>query len=134
MNFTAKQLEEALNELESLDDDFPDYPLTNILSYRKWQDKDNFPLTFKKVGEDLDVVVWCEDYFGGEEGGDHGMYIILKAGRYNDYRYFRKDGEYNSWDDSFWDGAFYEVEQKEKVVKVWEMKSDGKKSGQTRNT
>lgn len=45
-------------------------------------------------------------------------YIILKQG--DDY--YRLNGEYDSWDPQGWDGKVEEVEQREKVITVWETK------------
>ena len=113
MAFTPKELEEALLKVKSADRDFPEYPVRNGLEedYSMWNE-DTFPITLTKVGEaEEEVRVYCKDFFGGEEGGDHGMYIILSTGSsYNNTeRFFRKTGEYNSWDTSYWDGGFSEV-------------------------
>lgn len=122
MSFTAQELEEALQKVQQADRDFPEHPLRVGLEsdYELW-DESPYPLTLTQVGDQKNVTVYCEEYFGGEEGGDHAMYIILRTGStYNDTaRYFQKTGEYNSWDTSYWDGAFQEV-QSEKVEKtIW---------------
>lgn len=125
MSFTAKELEEALNKVKTADNDFPEYPLRNGLEedYSLWN-KSTFPIVLTRVGEEENVGVYCEEYFGGEEGGDHHMYIILRTGSSyrGDERFFQKTGEYNSWDTSYWDGGFTEVEPKEVTVTQWATK------------
>lgn len=122
MSFTAKELEEALNKVKTADNDFPEYPLRNGLEedYSLWNES-TFPIVLTRVGEEENVGVYCEEYFGGEEGGDHHMYIILRTGSTYDKtnRYFQKTGEYNSWDASYWDGAFQEVESQKIEKTVW---------------
>lgn len=126
MSFTPNQLEEALLKLKTADRDFPEHPLRIEMDsdYRLW-DESSYPLTLTQVGDEKGVRVYCEDYFGGEEGGDHRMYIILRTGNtYNGTaRYFEKTGEYNSWDDSYWDGAIQEVEAKEVTKTEWVTKA-----------
>ena len=122
MSFTAKELEEALMKVKTADRDFPDYPVRNDLEedYRMWSEE-NFPMTLTQVGEEKNVTVYCKDFFGGEEGGDHAMYIILSTGSTysNTDRYFEKTGEYNSWDSSYWDGGFTEVVQEKIEKTIW---------------
>lgn len=107
--FTAAQLQGVFNDVLTADERYPEYPLKNNFSYNGLCDEGAFPLTFRQIGEDKNVTVYVEDYFGGEEGGDHAMYIIYKVGYGENARYFEKTGEYNSWDDSSWDGPITEV-------------------------
>lgn len=117
--FTTEQLEAALKKLQTVNEDFPNYPLVqNFDSYYLWH-KDTFPLTLRQVGEDENVHVSCPEFFGGEEGGEHRMYIILKVGYGTDARFFMKTGMYDSWDDSVWDGGFTEVVAKEVKKTEW---------------
>lgn len=117
--FTTRQLEAALQQLRTIDDEYPDYPVSNQLnSYDMWS-PDSYPIQFKNVGEEKNVRVRCHEHFGGEEGGDHRMYIILAVGYGSDTRYFQKTGEYNSWESSEWDGYFTEVESKQVTVTEW---------------
>lgn len=124
--FTAKQLEEALNKVTTADTDFPDYPiLCGLDSYSLW-DEASYPLILRKVGEDKNVTVRCKEYFGGEEGGDHAMFIILSVSWGEDERFFKKNGEYDSWDSSEWDGPLYEAVATEVTRTEWVMKPKAK--------
>lgn len=117
--FTAEQLEEALEGLKNLEKAFPDYPLSDrFTEYSIWSEG-SYPLTLRKVGDDQSVTVGVKDFFGGEEGGDHRMYVVLQVGWGADTRYFEKTGEYNSWDDSYWDGGFCEVVSQEVKKVEW---------------
>lgn len=120
--FTPEQLEAEIVKLQSLSKEFPDFPVVIDRSYYDLWDEETFPVTFKQVGEDKNVTVYCEDHFGGEEGGDHRMYTVLRVGYGDDIRYFEKNGEYNSWESSEWDGGFYEVVPEEVTVKQWSVK------------
>lgn len=118
--FTAAQLEAAINKLDTVDHEFSEYPLLVLPgSFSSVWDEGFFPRTFRKIGSDENVRVDVKDFFYGEEGGDHRMYIILQVGWGDTARYFEKSGEYNSWDASAWDGGFVEVEQKEVTKTEW---------------
>lgn len=117
--FTAAQLEAALNKLTTVDTDFPDYPIVLGLGHYDLWDESTYSLTLRSVGKDTNVHVSCKEYFGGEEGGDHRMYIVLQVGYGADARYFEKTGEYNSWDSSEWDGPMYEVVSQEVKRTEW---------------
>lgn len=58
------------------------------------------------------------DYDSG--GNTWANWIILKQGD----RYFRLNGEHDSWDPKGWDGKVEEVEQVKKTIEVWETKHD----------
>jgi len=118
--FTAAELQGAFNDIITADARFPEYPLVLFpYPYDEIWDEGFFPRTFRQIGNDEKVTVNVVEYFGGEEGGDHAMYIIFSVGYGNEQRYFKKTGEYNSWDDSSWDGNIYEVEAQEVTLKQW---------------
>jgi hypothetical protein len=117
--FTPEQLEEAIESLTVIDDNFPDYPILNGRNHSQLWSEETFPIRFRKIGDDENVYVSCKEYFGGEEGGDHRMYMVIQTGWGTDTRYFMKTGEYNSWDSSEWDGEFYEVVAQEVKKTEW---------------
>ena len=120
--FTAEQLEAAIEGLVNLNDKFPELPIdVSVSRYSLWEEG-TYPIVFKQIGEDKNVAVYVEEHFGGEEGGDHGMYTVLRVGYGEDKRCFMKTGEYNSWDSSEWDGSFDEVVPEEVKVIQWSVK------------
>lgn len=52
---------------------------------------------------------------GGMDQGTHA-HVVLRIGS----RLFRKDGYHQSYDGTYYDGAFYEVTEKKKTVTVYE--------------
>lgn len=62
--------------------------------------------------------------FGGEGQGDTA-WVVVKATRGDEVKFFRKDGYYASYDGFTWDGAFAEVTPKEKTVTVYETMDSG---------
>lgn len=123
--FTAEQLEEVLEKVKNIDQDFPNLPINFLKPYQEFWDKEVFPLQLKRVGDDKDVNISVKEFIGGVDAG--AMSIILQVGFGNDARYFQKNGFYDSWDngndDYQWDGGFNEVEAKEVKVTQWTMKS-----------
>lgn len=128
VQFTAKQLEDKLEEISTfeVDIELPIY-LGLDKSESIWEEEVQYPIIIKDFLGEQYFRINKEDSFYGEEGGDHQMYVILSTGYGDNKRYFRKDGQYDSWAESSWDGGFYEVEQKEKIIKVWTQKKSGAK-------
>lgn len=126
IEFTAKELERKLEEISTCE---VGAGLPIYFGFDRedsvWEDNSAFPIFIKDFGGVKHLRVDKEDSFYGEEGGDHQMYVIFSVGYGDSKRYFRKDGQYDSWAESSWDGGFYEVEQKERVVKIWEAKKGG---------
>jgi hypothetical protein len=117
--FTAEELANAIDEVQKINDNFPELPIKLPLGYYDFWSQDSFPMTFKQVGNDKNVTVFIKEYFDGEEGGDHEMRCVLQVGHGNDARYFLKTGLYNSWDTSEWDGPLTEVVAQEVKRTEW---------------
>lgn len=125
--FTAEQLQGAFNDIQTADARYPEFPVKLFHgSYDEIWREEHFPMIIRKIGDDEDVVVSIKEYFDGEEGGDHRMFIIFSVGYGNTQRYFKKTGEYNSWDDSTWDGGIYEVVSQEVKKTEWVTKDETK--------
>lgn len=59
---------------------------------------------------------------GGGEGDGAPMWAVLSFEKDGATQYFRLDGQYSSWDSSYWDDAFYEVYPAEVTVIDWKRK------------
>ena len=70
-----------------------------------------------------DYTINIEEQFGGEEQGS-SYWVVFSASKDYETRYFKLDGWYASYVGFEFDDylSFYEVEQVEKVIKVWEPK------------
>lgn len=68
---------------------------------------------------DLGTIVRVESA-GGEGEGDSAWAVFKFTAKDGSVRHFQKDGYYASHYGYDWDGAFFEVRQVEKLVKVWE--------------
>ncbi|WP_280485393.1 hypothetical protein [Nocardia cyriacigeorgica] len=71
--------------------------------------------------------VWVVEHIGGGEGGGEHVHLVLKirmepeAGRtWRRTRYFQKNGYYASFNGTDWDGGFFEVQQVERRVTMYE--------------
>ncbi len=122
--FTVEALQAAINEVILINKMFPELPIKlNFSDHSSFWSESTFPLTFKKIGNDEDVTLYLEDYFDGQEGGDHSMCCVLYVGFGADKRYFLKTGLYDSWDngndDYQWDGEITEVVSKEVKKIEW---------------
>ena len=125
MAFTAKELQDALDKVQTIDRDFPELPIEFRGEYEEFWSKEFFPIVLKQVGDEKRVTVHVEEFIGGDEAG--AMSIILRVGYGDNARYFQKNGFYDSWDngnDGYqWDGGFSEVESKVVTVTQWVHKS-----------
>lgn len=97
MSFTAKQVEEALEEAN----DTEDAAYSNVWSGIAWEDH-GFD-TVEIDGEVLPFEVVKSK--GGGEGQGEYCYVILKVGD----QHFKKEGYYASHYGTDWDGSFFEV-------------------------
>lgn len=115
MNFTAKELE---RELKADGTNFNEpYDYFDINDFW-WEAPVGKVLTTLQYG-DFEVVAAAIGKKGSYSDGSWDNYIILKQGD----RYFRLNGEYNSWDSEGWTST-EEVEPVKKTITVWESKHD----------
>jgi len=61
----------------------------------------------------------CVERFGGGEGDGETHWIVFSLSKGDVKKHFRINGYYQSYDGAYLDGDIEEVEEKEKVVKVW---------------
>jgi hypothetical protein len=121
--FTVDELNTAIQSVIDIDRKFPDLPV--VLYYEGFWAERTFPLTFKKVGENNNVIVQLEELHigGGLEAGDNIMHCIISTGYGENKRYFKKTGFLDSWDngedDYKWDGELTEVIPQEVTFKQW---------------
>lgn len=116
-NEMSSEAEKWLNEVESLP--APKYSADDVMAaiMKAVGSEDEYDDMVSEfwygVYKELDFngikeqVVWVAD-FGGEGMGDM-CYVVIQIGD----QYFRKDGYYQSYEGSTWDGEFYECFPKE---------------------
>lgn len=117
MAFTAKQLEEALDAAAEFAQENQEAPVW--LNDDAW-DEEFYPIGLRQVGDEKYVSVKFEEYEGGEGQGDY-CHMIISTGYGNDKRYFKKEGNYTSYEgmDFSYSGDLEEVVKKEVKVEQW---------------
>lgn len=110
MSFTPKQVEEAVEAFEEVNNDEYD-GYSGVLSYLKSEGRWSHKGEVASVDvPGLGKLEYFEDYGGEGQGDDY--WVVFKLGD----QYFRKDGWYASYDGGELDGELYEVKPVE--VKV----------------
>ena len=72
-----------------------------------------------EVIEGIDGLVSGVEHQGGEGRGEY-THVVFKIVNGDSVRHFKKVGCRVSHSGTYWDGPFTEVEQKQKVITVWE--------------
>lgn len=118
MSFTAKQLEEALGNAAAFGSEHKEEAPV-YLNDDEW-DEEFYPVYLKNVGDEEYVNVDFEEMNGGEGEGDY-CDIIISTGSGDSKRYFKKEGQYSSYEgmDFEYGGDLQEVEKKEVKVMQW---------------
>jgi hypothetical protein len=70
--------------------------------------------------EGLGTATILDSVGGGEGGGEHVHKIVRVTNPQGDHRFFQKQGWYQSYDGTHWDGDLFEVRPVQRTVTVWE--------------
>lgn len=107
---TVKDVEQALNDYEFDDGDS---------GWWMWQESFDVDEGAVEV-EGLGTVKVIASEDAGEGDYEQAVYLVFEVTAPDGVvRHFKKNGFYQSYSGTSWDGDFYETKQAEKVITVW---------------
>jgi hypothetical protein len=112
MSWGAKEIETLISNLDGEETGY-----SNAWSAIGYEDID-FPIVLSEIP--FYAISGVVESVGGYEGAGETRYVVIEIETPEGWKFYRKDGAYYSFDGTHWDGSFYEVEPKEKTIKIYE--------------